>query len=76
MFEYVVCDEIEINLIRLDTKMLCMEMADFFKNYYFYGDQSLFVSIAKSIITIESLFGTFLNIHLHGNISKVPIFEL
>jgi hypothetical protein len=51
-----------------------MERTDFFKKYYFYDDKSLFVSIAKSIITIESLFGTIPNVHLHGNISKV-IFE-
>jgi hypothetical protein len=51
--------------------MLSMEMRNFFKNYYFYGDKSLFVTIAKSIITLESLFGTISNVHLHGNMSKV-----
>ena len=39
----------------------------FFKN----GDQTWFMSIAKSLINIQDWFGKIPNIHLHGNCSKV-----
>lgn len=75
IYEYVVQDELENDLIQLDNDILSMEFPRFYTNYFLNGDQSWFSSIAKSLINIQDWFGTIPNIHLHGNCAK-GVYEL
>lgn len=75
LFEYVQMDELENDLIQLDSDLLSMEFPRFFSNYFLFGDQSWFPSIAKSLINIQEWFGIIPNVHLHGNCAK-SIYEL
>ncbi len=75
VYEYVVLDELENDLIKLDNDILSMEFPRFFTNYFLNGDQSWFPSIAKSLINIQDWFGTIPNVHLHGSCAK-GVFEL
>jgi len=75
IYEYVILDELENDLIQLDNDILSMEFPRFFTNYFLSGDQSWFPSIAKSLINIQDWFGTIPNVHLHGNCAK-GVFEL
>jgi vacuolar protein sorting-associated protein 33B len=67
IYEYLILAELENDLNQIDNNILSMEMNDFFSNYFIYGDQCWFKSIAKSLINIQLWFGKIPNVHLHGN---------
>ena len=73
IYNYVHFEELNINLVSLDNNILSMEMElrDCFDDLYFSKDYSTTCeNIARAIDDIESRYGSFSSVHLHGDAAK------
>lgn len=64
---YVNIYEWQLHLIPLDSHLLSLERFDSFKSLYIENDFTIMHSIAKSIITMEDLYGTIPVVHGKGD---------
>ena len=76
---YISFEELNINLVSLDYNTLSMEMElrDCFDDLYFSKNYSttIYQKIARAINDIERRYGSFSNVHLHGDSAKA-IFKI
>nr|XP_006818336.1 PREDICTED: vacuolar protein sorting-associated protein 33B-like [Saccoglossus kowalevskii] len=67
----VTFEEFHLDLIPLDRDILSLELPEFFPAYFMHGDQTWLHTVATSLVTIQSLFGTIPNVHGQGRCAKM-----
>eukprot|EP00111_Clytia_hemisphaerica_P023524 TCONS_00069318-protein len=67
-------EEFNLDLIRLDTDVVTMEMPLYFKQFFLDNDTTWYHSIARALSSIQGTFGTIPKAHLIGLNSMVILF--
>ncbi len=63
--------EFFLDLIPLDYDLLSMENTEIYADLFLYNDCTYLFHIAKSIMTLQTLYGIIPNIYGKGKFSKV-----
>ena len=66
--------EFFLDLIPLDYDLLSMENPDLFRDSFLYSDSTYLYHIAKSIMTMQILYGIIPNIYGKGKMAKVCLY--
>ncbi|XP_060574678.1 vacuolar protein sorting-associated protein 33B-like [Ruditapes philippinarum] len=64
-------DEVDLNLLPLDTDILSMETPEFFKSFYLDSDLTLLQTVSKSVHTIQGITGEIPNVYCLGRAGKM-----
>ena len=65
-----------LDLIPLDNDLLSMENPELFRDAFLYNDTTYLYHIAKSIMTIQTLYGIIPNVYGKGKYSKIVAEQL
>ncbi|XP_064620988.1 vacuolar protein sorting-associated protein 33B-like [Lineus longissimus] len=71
VFGHVSLDEFHLDLIPLDRDLLSLEMPGFFKSFFLENDQSWLHTVAKSLVSLQDLYGIIPNVYGVGRGSKI-----
>lgn len=64
-------DEFQLEFIPLDEDVLTLEMPSFLKDYFLEGDQTSVSFVARSLVTLQELYGTIPTMYGLGDCAKV-----
>ncbi len=71
VYGYVKMFEWDLHLIPLDAHLLSLERFDSFRNLYVQDDFTVLHSVAKSLLTIERLYGSIPTVYWKGEYAKM-----
>lgn len=64
-------DEFQLEFIPLDEDVLTLELPGFLKDYFLDGDQTSLSFVARSLTTLQQLYGTIPSVYGLGNCAKM-----
>ncbi|XP_077989380.1 vacuolar protein sorting-associated protein 33B-like [Glandiceps talaboti] len=67
----VTFEEFHLDLIPLDRDILSLELPEFFPTYFLEGDQTWVHTVAKSLVNLQTLFGTIPNVYGQGKCAQM-----
>ena len=70
VLSHVILDELNLDFVPIDTDLLSMQSADYFRDLYLNQDTGTIVNLAHGLITLQQLYGIIPNIFVKGDKAK------